>query len=122
MGPVATLDHVALACRDPERSLRFYREVLAVEGAVRETGDGFVITTTSAVTFTLLRGEPPASMGTSTWASRCPSRTPSGRHRARFAALGLPEHEWADDADYVSVKVRDPDGYIVEVSWDAPDA
>jgi hypothetical protein len=42
--------------------------------------------------------------------------------RARFAAMAVPEHEWSDDADYVSVKVLDPDGYIVEVSWDAPDA
>jgi len=122
MAPVATLDHVALACRDPDRSLRFYREVLGVEGTIRETGDGFVITTTSGVSFTLLRGEPPASMGDFHVGVSMPEPDAVRAARARFAALGLPEHEWADDADYVSVKVRDPDGYIVEVSWDAPDA
>jgi hypothetical protein len=27
---------------------------------------------------------------------------------------------WWDEPDYVSVKFRDPDGYVVEVSWDDP--
>jgi len=75
--------------------LRFYGEVLGVEGDVRETDDGFVVTTPSRVHFTLLRGEPPASMG--------------DFHFGVSLA----------DAD-VSVKVLDPDGYVVEVSWDAP--
>ena len=25
---------------------------------------------------------------------------------------------WWDEPDYVSVKFRDPDGYVVEVSWE----
>ena len=35
--------------------------------------------------------------------------------RARSDGLEVVE-EW-DEPDYGSVKVRDPDGYVVEVSW-----
>jgi hypothetical protein len=28
------------------------------------------------------------------------------------------EVEWSDEPGYVSVKVRDPDGYVVEIAWD----
>ena len=33
---------------------------------------------------------------------------------------GVRELEWNDEADHVSVKVADPDGYVVEVGWDNP--
>jgi hypothetical protein len=26
--------------------------------------------------------------------------------------------EWSDKSGYVSVKVQDPDGYVVEIVWD----
>jgi hypothetical protein len=26
---------------------------------------------------------------------------------------------WWDEPDYVSVKFKDPDGYVVEVSWES---
>jgi catechol 2,3-dioxygenase-like lactoylglutathione lyase family enzyme len=42
---VPQLDHVALAVRDPARSLAFYRDVVGIEGPVREGDDGFVVTT-----------------------------------------------------------------------------
>lgn len=28
------------------------------------------------------------------------------------------ELDWWDEPDYVSVEFRDPDGYVVEVSWE----
>ena len=38
--------------------------------------------------------------------------------RDRLAADGVAiVGEW-DEPDYVSVKFRDPDGYVVEVSWE----
>jgi catechol 2,3-dioxygenase-like lactoylglutathione lyase family enzyme len=117
---MATLDHIALACRDPDRSLGFYREVLGVEGTLRRTDDGFVITTASGVTFTLLRGEPPAAMGDFHVGASVPDPDAVRTARTRFASLGLVEHSWWADDDYVSVKVLDPDGYVVEVSWDRP--
>jgi hypothetical protein len=41
--------------------------------------------------------------------------------RSRFSASGVPEHEWWDEAGYTSVKVLDPDGYVVEMSWERDD-
>ena len=38
--------------------------------------------------------------------------------RDRLAADGVELVEQSDEPDYVSVKCRDPDGYIVEASWE----
>lgn len=38
--------------------------------------------------------------------------------RDRLAGDGVELVEEADEPDYVSVKCRDPDGYIVEASWE----
>ena len=35
--------HLALGVRDPARSLAFYRDVVGLEGAVREADFGFVV-------------------------------------------------------------------------------
>lgn len=37
---------------------------------------------------------------------------------ARLAADGVEIVEAWEEPDYVSVKFRDPDGYVVEVSWE----
>lgn len=39
--------------------------------------------------------------------------------RDRLAADGVELVEAWDEPDYVSVKCRDPDGYIVEAAWGA---
>ena len=41
--------------------------------------------------------------------------------RDRLSADGVELVEFLDERDYVSVKCRDPDGYIIEASWE-PDA
>jgi hypothetical protein len=38
--------------------------------------------------------------------------------RDRVEADGLVIVDWRDEPDYVSVKFRDPDGYVLEVSWE----
>lgn len=38
--------------------------------------------------------------------------------RGRLDADGIPVVEWYDEPDYVSVKFRDPDGYVVQVAWE----
>lgn len=39
-------------------------------------------------------------------------------YAARFRAEGLEIVEEWDEPDYVSVKTRDPSGYVVEVAWE----
>jgi catechol 2,3-dioxygenase-like lactoylglutathione lyase family enzyme len=41
--------------------------------------------------------------------------------RDRLSADGVELVEFWDERDYVSLKCRDPDGYIIEASWE-PDA
>ena len=38
--------------------------------------------------------------------------------RDRVEADGLEIVDWWDEPDYVSVKFRDPDGYVIEVGWE----
>jgi catechol 2,3-dioxygenase-like lactoylglutathione lyase family enzyme len=115
---VPALDHVALAVRDPTRSLRFYRDVVGVDGEVTETEHGFVVSTVQGIVFTLFRGTPPAAIGDFHLGVSLPSAPAVREARERFRSLGLVEHEWSDEEDYTSVKIVDPDGYVVEVSWD----
>ena len=46
--------------------------------------------------------------------------SPEGVRESRdaFAAAGVESAGFWDEDDYVSVKVRDPDGYVVEASWE----
>ena len=38
--------------------------------------------------------------------------------RAELAALGIPEVDWWVEPGFVSLKVADPDGYVVEFFWE----
>ena len=113
-----TIDHLALAVRDPDRSLAFYRDVLAVEGMVRTEEYGYVITTPGGLAFTLFRGEPSTAMGETHLGLSLASTVDVVAARDRFRGLGLREVEWCDEPGYTSVKIADPDGYVVEVAWD----
>ena len=115
---MATLDHVALAVADPARSLRFYRDVVGVDGDVREEPYGFVVTTPSGLSFTLFTGTTPPAMGDFHIGVRLPDAGAVHAARARNLGLGLVEHERCEEPGYTSVKVVDPDGYVVEVHWE----
>src|SRR5262245_28573745 len=112
------LDHLGLAVRDPSRSLRFYRDTIGVEGVVREEEHGFVITTPAGVAFALFEGVPPADPGEFHIGVSLPDADAVRARREELRSLGLPEVEWCEEPSYVSVKVLDPDGYIVEIVWD----
>jgi catechol 2,3-dioxygenase-like lactoylglutathione lyase family enzyme len=94
---VPTIDHVALAVRDPDRSLAFYRDTLGVDGLVREQEYGFVITTPTGLAFTLMRGEPPAAMGDVHIGIGLSDADAVRAARQRFEALGLVEREWWEE-------------------------
>ena len=47
-----------------------------------------------------------------------PTRGDVHEFRDRLAADGVPIVEEWDEANYVSVKCRDPDGYIVKAAWE----
>jgi catechol 2,3-dioxygenase-like lactoylglutathione lyase family enzyme len=115
---VPELNHVALAVRDPRRSLHFYSHTIGVEVAVREEEYGFVLTTPRGVVVTLFQGFPTTDHGEFHIGVSLPDGDAVRAQRAVLRSLGVPELEWSDEPGYVSVKVRDPDGYTVEMAWD----
>ena len=115
---VPELNHLALAVRDPRRSLHFYRDTIGVEGVVREEDYGFVLTTRKGITFTLFKGSPPTDVGEFHIGVSLPDGDAVKAQRTALRSLGVPELEWSEEPGYVSVKIRDPDGYTVEIAWD----
>ena len=115
------MDHLALPVSDQERSRRFYQTYFGFDALPPRRYDDDVLMLYNAAGFALaLR---PSSE---------PIAPPSWMHfgvglRDRNAVLALRERlvsddielveEW-DEPEYVSVKCRDPDGYIVEAAWE----
>src|SRR5205823_5944637 len=94
-----------------------YRDVVGVDGPVRSEEYGFVITT-GDVSFTLFRGEPPSSPGEFHIGASLADAEAVRHRRAALRARGVAELAWCDEPGYVSMKIADPDGYRVELSWD----
>jgi catechol 2,3-dioxygenase-like lactoylglutathione lyase family enzyme len=114
------VDHLALAVSDQLRSRRFYAAYLGFDAPPREYSDGVVMLYNSEG-FALALGpsDGPVQMprffhfGISLPA---PEDVRSFRERVKGDGVVIVE-EW-DEPDYVSVKCLDPDGYVVEVSWE----
>jgi catechol 2,3-dioxygenase-like lactoylglutathione lyase family enzyme len=109
------LTHVALAVSDPERALHFYRDVVGVTGSVRTEEYGFVIDPSNGVAFTLFGGQPPIGAGDFHIGMSLPDPQAVRDARERLRSLGIVERDWFDQPGYVSLKVVDPDGYLVEL-------
>ena len=115
------VNHLALAVSDQTRSTHFYVEYFGFVPEPEPRVDGVVILH-DAGGFSLALGEiherivlPPFLHFGRSAASPDDVRS----FRDRITVDGLDIVEWWDEADYVSVKFRDPDGYVIEVGWDA---
>jgi catechol 2,3-dioxygenase-like lactoylglutathione lyase family enzyme len=110
------MDHLALAVADEEASRRFYAR-LGFDVHAERMDDG-VLMLWDASGFQLALG--PADPD-----ARLPAFLHFGRRcasgddvRASAARLGAEIVEAWDEPGYVSRKVRDPDGYVVELFWE----
>lgn len=113
------MDHLALAVRDQERSRRFYERYLGFEAEAEPRSDGVLM---------MHSGDFSLALGETTEPIRLPTFLHFGRgadsprdvraFHARIAADGVEIVGMWDEPDYVSVKFRDPDGYVVEVGWE----
>jgi catechol 2,3-dioxygenase-like lactoylglutathione lyase family enzyme len=112
--------HLALAVTDQERSRRFYETYFGFGARPSRWYDGGVLMLYDADGFSLALGPTDEKIelpGFLHFGKRLESPDEVRAFRDRLAADGVPIVEWWDEPD-VSVKCRDPDGYVVEAAWE----
>ena len=115
------MDHLAIPVRDQDRSRRFYETYFGFGARPPRRYDDGVLMLYDASGFALALGpadEPPDPPAWMHFGVALPDRDAVLALRARLAADGVELVEEWDEPDYVSVKCRDPDGYIVEAAWE----
>jgi catechol 2,3-dioxygenase-like lactoylglutathione lyase family enzyme len=114
------VNHLALAVSDQARSIRFYERYFGFVPESEPREDGVRILH-DAGGFSLAIGEieEPVVLPPFFHFGRGAASPEEVRaFRDRVDADGLEIVNWWDEPDYVSVKFRDPDGYVIEVGWD----
>jgi catechol 2,3-dioxygenase-like lactoylglutathione lyase family enzyme len=114
------VDHLALAVSDQARSCRFYEDYLDFAAESEPRSDG-VLMLHDARGFALALGETTEPIIVPEFLHFGLGLSSPDEVRAfgdRLAADGVEIVGKWDEADYVSVKFRDPDGYVLEVSWE----
>src|SRR5687768_17390237 len=110
------MDHLALAVGDEERSRRFYEDHFGFGAApARRYGD--VLMLYNARGFALALRHVAEAIAQPAWMHfgiSLSDRDAVRTLRERLVADGVELVEEWDERGYVSVKCRDPDGYIVE--------
>jgi catechol 2,3-dioxygenase-like lactoylglutathione lyase family enzyme len=113
--------HLALPVSNQERSRHFYATYLGFDAEPARAYDGGVLMLYNAEGFSLALGptEEPISLPSFLhFGVHLPSPEAVRDFRARLAADGVEIVEEWEEPDYVSVKFRDPDGYVVEAAWE----
>jgi catechol 2,3-dioxygenase-like lactoylglutathione lyase family enzyme len=118
---VSPMDHLAIPVRDQEVSRRFYETYFGFGAKPARRYDDGVLMLYNAAGFTLALGHSDETIERPAWMHfgvGLPDRKAVLELSERLTADGVELVEEWDEPDYVSVKCRDPDGYIVEASWE----
>jgi catechol 2,3-dioxygenase-like lactoylglutathione lyase family enzyme len=113
--------HLALAVSDQEASRRFYERYFGFDAQPPRRYDGDVLMLYNAVGFALALGptsDPISLPHFLHFGIGLPSPEAVRAFRDRLRADGVEIVEEWDEPEYVSVKCRDPDGYVVEAAWE----
>jgi catechol 2,3-dioxygenase-like lactoylglutathione lyase family enzyme len=114
--------HIALAVRDQERSRRFYERYFEFDASTARVADDGVLLIESPDGVLLALAETdqeiqlPSFLHFGFGTAKSPADVRA--FRARLAAENIELVEFSDEPDYVSVKCRDPDGYVIEFAWE----
>ena len=117
------MDHLALAVGDQARSRRFYERYFDFEVESEPREDGALMLHTRG--FSLALGETDEAISLPSFLHFGLGLNSPDEVRAfrdRIGADGVEIVGTWDEPDYVSVKFRDPDGYVVEVGWEPESA
>ena len=117
--------HIALAVSDQARSRRFNETYFGFDpDTALVTDDGvLLIEGPGGVTLALGETEEPIELPSFLhfgFRSAADAEEVRAR-RERLAGDGIEIAEFADEPEYVSVKCKDPDGYVIEFAWEADD-
>ena len=113
------LRHLALAVTDEARSQAFYAGWFGFEDSARMDDGVLMLYGPGDVSLALGPAEgPPVLPAFLHFGFVLDTPEAVRESRDAFAAAGVEIADFWDEPDYVSVKVRDPDGYVVEVSWE----
>jgi catechol 2,3-dioxygenase-like lactoylglutathione lyase family enzyme len=116
------MGHIALAVRDQKRSKRFYETYFGCDPATAYVADDGVLLIEAPGDVHLALGETaePINLPSFLHFGFGTAETPDEvrAFRDRLARDGIEIVEFADEPDYVSVKCRDPDGYVIQFSWE----
>jgi catechol 2,3-dioxygenase-like lactoylglutathione lyase family enzyme len=115
--------HVALAVRDQARSRRFYETYFGFDPATARVAEDGVLLIDGPGEVRLALGETdePIELPSFLHFGFCGAETPDEvrAFRQRLAADGVEIAEFTEEPDYMSVKCRDPDGYVIEFAWES---
>jgi catechol 2,3-dioxygenase-like lactoylglutathione lyase family enzyme len=117
------MNHLAIPVRDQIRSRRFYETYLGFGARPANRYDDGVLMLYNADGFALALGPSTDPIARPSWMHfgvGLPSREDVLALRERFVGDGIELIEEWREPDYVSIKCRDPDGYIVEAFWEPP--
>jgi catechol 2,3-dioxygenase-like lactoylglutathione lyase family enzyme len=116
------MSHLALAVRDEERSRRFYEAYFGFGASPAERMSDGVLMLYDADDFSLALKETDEAISLPSFlhfgfgSAATPAEVRALADRLRRD--GVPIVEESEEDDYVSVKCRDPDGYVVEYAWE----
>lgn len=115
------MKHLALAVRDRERSRRFYETYFGFGAQPARHYDDDVLMLYNAAGFSLALGPTEEEITFPRFLHfgvhlDSPDEVRAFRDRLRTDGVPILE-EW-EEPEYVSVKCRDPDGYVVEAAWE----
>ena len=115
------MKHLALAVTDQERSRQFYERYFGFDAQPARRYDDDVLMLYNANGFSLALGptnEPVRLPAFLHFGVHLPSPESVRAFRDRLVADGVEIAEQWEEPEYVSVKCRDPDGYVVEAAWE----
>jgi catechol 2,3-dioxygenase-like lactoylglutathione lyase family enzyme len=116
------VNHLALAVADQDRSRRFYETLFGFDARPADTYSDGTLMLQNSEGFDLALGRVDEPIHLPRFFHFGMSVSSPDEVRAlheRLVAGGVAIVEEWEEPQYVSVKCRDPDGYVVEVFWDA---